>query len=169
MSCAPALAPSLKLGRRNGRVLRPLRPPKPATAKSIGFRSPAAAGAGPCRVEDLPAARWPAAGCSGRFCYFARRAISASRWPGSADSSTATQGASAPAKVSTDTEHHRGPFEGVRLCAFHRQFTAVRTVAVGDRVGAIGAYSCGKDGGRPRARATAPATYWGWPFGAELR
>jgi hypothetical protein len=57
----------------------------------------------------------------------------------------------APAKELTDAEHRRGPFEGVRICAYYRQFAAVRTVVV-DRDGAIGAYSCGKAWRPTRAR-----------------
>jgi hypothetical protein len=94
------------------------RPAKPATTRGIGFwwrtclqlgGRPAVALAAPC----LP------------LCTACNLA---SRWPGSADSSTASNGHRdiAPVKVLTDTEHHRGPFEGVRICAFYRQFTAIR-------------------------------------------
>jgi hypothetical protein len=66
-------------------------------------------------VEDLPAARWPAAGCSDGFLPAILHGVqfSASRWPGSAGSSAATNGHRdiAPVKVLTDTEHHAA-FEG---------------------------------------------------------
>ena len=116
-------------------------------------------------MGDLGVARRPPAGCSGGFFPAILHGVqfSASRWPGSADSSTATQWASgiAPVKVLPDTENDRGPFEGVRICAF---IANSRLFAVGDRVGAIGDYSCGK-GWRPtRARATAPARIGGGPL-----